>query len=122
MNLLEELKSGKAGIYAQWIGLISIIFLLAFGISLFLSSVIVFCIIAFVQAGLILLIEYPFCAKMLRGTDRLIQAAESKPFKAGMYAVFAVLQWLSLLVATSGLIVPAILLSLTAILYGIIAY
>jgi hypothetical protein len=79
MNCLAELKSGKCGVYATWMSLASVVLLIIFSGTFFslnpISWLFSICgwlkaltqvlpIYPRVEAFLIVLIEFPFCAKM----------------------------------------------------------
>lgn len=91
-SFMTELKSGKTAIYGQWVGWISGILLLIFGITQFLA-IPVFAIIAFVEGAFIFLLECPFITKCLRGTDRLLAISNDNRLKCGIYVVFATVMY-----------------------------
>ena len=64
------------------------------------------------------LLEMTFVAKCVRGTDRIIEISKNNKLKTGIYLVAAVSIWLSLFIAASAILVPAITLSITFFLYG----
>ncbi|KAJ3322896.1 DnaJ sub C member 10 [Boothiomyces sp. JEL0866] len=70
------------------------------------------------EGAVVTLIEFTFLAKCIRGTDRIIAMSENMKFKALAYVIFAVALWCSLIQSGSGLIVPAITLSLSGLAYG----
>jgi hypothetical protein len=118
MGFMDELKSGKCTIYAQWAGWISSILLIIFGITSFLSLPI-FAIIALAQGVFLFLLEFTFCAKCIRGTDRIIAISKDLRIKLGVYVVFATVMWLSLLQKADSILLTAVLQTIAAILYGI---
>ncbi|KAJ3037477.1 Golgi apparatus membrane protein tvp18 [Rhizophlyctis rosea] len=123
MGLGAEVTSGQFTIYAQWFSILSIIFLILFGILNFLS-VIIFAIIAFVEAGIMLFLEIPWLTKCCPTSpkfDTFIKTMENTLFRTILYAVFAIIIWLSILMHATSLLVAAITLSITTICY-IIAF
>ncbi|KAI9193067.1 uncharacterized protein BJ171DRAFT_533890 [Polychytrium aggregatum] len=127
MAFKDELKSGKFTIYAQWASLLSIFFLVILGLSNFfsfgaLSSLLIFIIIAWVEAAVMIFLEVPILTKCCPAGPRFsafLGFFESTVFRTGLYAAFAVLMWLSLLSGASSLLVCAITLTATAGCYTI---
>ncbi|RKO97847.1 hypothetical protein CXG81DRAFT_15580 [Caulochytrium protostelioides] len=120
MSFMEEIASGKFSIYGQWFGILSIIMLIIFGITNMISSRIIFCILGWVMAGIMLFYELPFltfCCRRAPLFDRFIEFFNPPAMRSVLYLIFAVVMWLSLLVGSSSLIVPAVFLSLTFFCY-----
>jgi hypothetical protein len=117
MTFMDELKSGQCAIYAQWAGWISSLFLIIFGITSFLS-IPIFAIIALAQGVFLFLLEFTFCAKCIRGTDRIIEISKDLRIKLGVYIVFSTIMWMSLIQKADSILVTAILQTIAAILYG----
>jgi hypothetical protein len=65
------------------------------------------------------MIEFPFCAKLFRGTDSILRVSENKTFKAATYAVFALIIWLSAFLTPSTILVAATTLTISSILYAL---
>ncbi|KXS21483.1 golgi apparatus membrane protein TVP18 [Gonapodya prolifera JEL478] len=123
-TLIDELKSGKAGIYAQWSALLSGLFCLLFGIMSFLGML-PFAICALIFFVVILFAEIPLCLKCCPTSptfDNFIKKFENMYFRAAAYLIMAVIIWLSLVWGASTLILPALTLSFTAIFYGIASF
>ncbi|KAI9090504.1 hypothetical protein DFS34DRAFT_597509 [Phlyctochytrium arcticum] len=119
MSLGSELTSGKCTIYAQWCAILSVLFLIIFGITNFLS-VIIFAIIAFVEAFFMIWLELPLLAACLPGGPKIQKFKEffaKTSLRAALYAVFAVLIWLSLLESATSILVAAVFLTLTSGFY-----
>ncbi|KAI8915989.1 hypothetical protein EDD86DRAFT_243952 [Gorgonomyces haynaldii] len=116
MNIFEDLKKGKAGIWATYVALLSALLLFIFASTGIGSHALffVFTIIGWAEGLLVLLIEFPFCAKIFRGTDRVLQVSGNKNFKAITYLVFSILIWLSLLLVSTIILLPAVTLLLAA--------
>ncbi|KAI8333651.1 Golgi apparatus membrane protein TVP18 [Chlamydoabsidia padenii] len=124
MGLFSEAKSMNFSLYGQWLGIISIILLIALGIVNFLSHV-VFSIVGWVIAFLLVLVEIPLCLKLCPTSPKLdsfISYFENSYFRAVMYLIFAVVMFLSnLLSGATPLIAPAVSLLLGAISYLVAA-
>lgn len=121
MSVSSELSSGKFTIYAQWCAILSIIFLVVFGILNFLS-VIPFAILGFVEAFLMVFLELPlvaFCCPSFEIVNKFKQFFENIILRTVLYLGFAFLIWLSLIMSVSTLIIPAVFLTLTSAFYGI---
>ncbi|KAJ3305952.1 Golgi apparatus membrane protein tvp18 [Kappamyces sp. JEL0829] len=113
MGCMDELKSGKFAIYAQWGGLASSIICVLVGISCLTSSTIIFAVASIAIGCLLFLLEVTWVAKCIRGTDRIIELSKNNKMKLGLYSISSVVIWLSLLVAVSTLILPALVLTFT---------
>jgi hypothetical protein len=90
MGIIEELKSGKAGLYAQWGGIISAVLLILFGAIFFLGNII-FAIIGFIFAAFILLIEIPLCLKCCpfsEGFDNAMKTFEKPQWRFLAYLMY----------------------------------
>ncbi|KAI8881713.1 Golgi apparatus membrane protein tvp18 [Backusella circina FSU 941] len=110
-------------LYGQWLGVASIILLIALGIVGFLGHV-VFSIVGWVIALILIFVEIPFCFKFCPTSpkfDSFIAYFENAWFRAILYLVFAVVMFLSNLMGASPLIACAVVLLLGAISYGIAA-
>ena len=60
------------------------------------------------------MIEFPFCAKLFRNTDRILQVSGNKTFKASVYGVFALVLWLSALASAQPLLIGATTMTLAS--------
>ncbi|CAO3580747.1 unnamed protein product [Absidia cylindrospora] len=120
MGCFDEAKSMNFSLYGQWLGIISIILLIALGIVGFMSHI-VFSIVGWVIAFLLVLIEIPLCFKICPTSpklDRFIAYFENSYLRAAIYLVFAVVMFLSnLLSGATPLIAAAVTL-----LFGAISY
>ncbi|SAM02695.1 hypothetical protein [Absidia glauca] len=131
MGCFDEVKSMNLSLYGQWLGIVSIILLIALGIVGFTSHI-VFSIVGWVIAFLLVLVEIPLCLKVSRlaenchwGTDtnesclgaHLFSSAPQAP-NSTMYLIFAVIMFLSnLLHGATPLIAAAVALLLAALCY-----
>ncbi|ODV85905.1 hypothetical protein CANARDRAFT_197417 [[Candida] arabinofermentans NRRL YB-2248] len=122
----EDMKSRNFSLYGQWIGILLVFLCLALGIAniFHFSVVIVFAIIAIVQAPILAFVEIPFLLKIFRVPDWFIlgiQKIDSNWMRVVFYALNAVIQWLSLTVQATSLLALAILFTIAAACYGIAA-
>ncbi|CAO3691445.1 unnamed protein product [Rhizopus stolonifer] len=121
MGVFDEVKSRNFSLYGQWLGIISIILLIALGIVGFMSHV-VFSIVGWIIALILVGVEIPLCFKMCPTSpkfDTFITYFENCYFRAAMYLVFAVVMFLSNLLNVGPLIATGVSLLLAAICYGI---
>ncbi|KAH8554805.1 hypothetical protein BGW37DRAFT_211371 [Umbelopsis sp. PMI_123] len=120
MGLFDEFRSKNFSLYGQVFGIISIILLIALGIVTFLSHV-VFSIVGWVIAFILILVEVPLCMRMCPTSekfDTFVRYFENTLFRAVMYLVFAVVMFLSSLLNTGPLIAAGVSLLLGALCYG----
>ncbi|KAL1921643.1 uncharacterized protein VTP21DRAFT_10285 [Calcarisporiella thermophila] len=122
MGFLEELKSLNFSIYAQWVGILSAILLVIFGILAVVTGAnIVFGIIGLVLAAILCFIEIPFCLRWCPVSERFqagIKFFENHFFRAALYLVFAVVIFLSRFLGSTGLIAGGVTLLLAAVFYA----
>ncbi|KAI8142311.1 hypothetical protein BJV82DRAFT_517024 [Fennellomyces sp. T-0311] len=104
MGVFNEFTSLNFSLYAQWLGIASIILLIALGIVGFMSHI-VFSIVGWVIALILLFVEIPLCLRLCPTSPKL----------------FAVVMFLSNILNTGPLIAAAVTLLLAAICYGIAA-
>ncbi|AOA61887.1 Late Golgi vesicles protein [Komagataella phaffii CBS 7435] len=122
-GLGEDFKSRNFSIYGQWIAIINIFFCLALGIAniFHFSLVILFSIISIVQGLVVVFVEVPFLLKICPMSANFIEFInrfkQNWP-RAGFYAGMALVQWLSIIVQATSLIVVASLFTLSAACYG----
>ncbi|KAI8926093.1 hypothetical protein BC831DRAFT_435570 [Entophlyctis helioformis] len=123
MSILDDIKSGKCAIYGQFSALASIVFLILFGVLNLVSTLIIFAVLGWIFAGIIILIEIPFCTCCVNDTlTRMSRFFQANQFKAALYLVFAVIIWLSTRVGNSTMIISAIFLTLSSFFYGVAAF
>ncbi|KAI8819137.1 uncharacterized protein EV422DRAFT_119052 [Fimicolochytrium jonesii] len=121
MSLGSELKSGKFTIYAQWAAILSVLFLIIFSITNIIS-LLLFAILAWIEAFFMIWLEIPLLTVCCPGgpkIDAFQRFFQNTLFRSILYAVFAVVMWLSILSSASTLIIAAITLSFTSIFYFI---
>ncbi|KAI9156001.1 Golgi apparatus membrane protein tvp18 [Blastocladiella emersonii ATCC 22665] len=124
MGFIEELKSGNGTVYAQWGGLLSIIFLVIGGFSNLFSSLIVFAFIAWAEAFIMILLEIPVFQKCCPHGPRVqafVKYFEGNYLRAVLYVGFSVLMWLTLTISSSFtfFILGALTTAFSAFCYGI---
>ncbi|KAH7050753.1 golgi apparatus membrane protein TVP18 [Linnemannia elongata] len=122
MGLADEFRSGNFSLYGQWCGLISIVCLIVFGV---LGFHVVWSIIGWIMAFLLVFIEIPLCLKCCPTSakfDNILQQFQNSYFRAVAYVVFAVVMWLAVGLSSLKLqIVSALTLSFGAVSYVIAA-
>ncbi|KOS23241.1 Golgi apparatus membrane protein TVP18 [Escovopsis weberi] len=123
MTLKEEFATRNFSIYAQWLGILSMIICLAVGIANIFSFnpfLIVFCALAIASSFCILFIEVPLLLRICPTSstfDDFIRKISTNYIRAGAYGVMSVLQYVSIAASRSSLIAAAVFLMLTAICY-----
>jgi hypothetical protein len=103
------------------LGILSIIFNLAFGIGNIFSSVIIFGIIAIVFGVILLFVEIPFLLRICptnQQFDDMVRKCNNNYPRAALYIVLAAVQWLSLIIRASSLLAAAIIMTITAFCYA----
>lgn len=127
MTLKDEFATRNFSIYAQWLGVLSMILCLALGIANFFNLfwaplIVIFATLAVVSAFIILFVEVPLLLRICPTSstfDAYIRKISTNYMRAAAYAVMALAQWLSLLTAVTSLIAAAVFLTLTAICYAL---
>lgn len=121
-GLSADFKKKNFSLYGQWISLLTIILCLALGVAnLFhVNLVIIFSIIALVQGVIVLFVEVPFLLKICPLTDtftNFVRKFDQNWPRCGFYLLMSVIQWLSLLLMATSLLVIAILFLLLSLCY-----
>lgn len=121
-----DFKKKNFSLYGQWIGLISIFLCIALGIAniFHASVVIVFSIICIVQGLVVVFVEIPFLLKICPLTDKFtnfVRHFDDNWPRCGFYLLMAVIQWLSLTVQATSLIVVAVFFTLASACYALAA-
>ncbi|RDW88909.1 hypothetical protein BP6252_00941 [Coleophoma cylindrospora] len=122
MTIAEEFATRNFSIYAQWTGVLAIFLCFALGIAnLFhISLLILFSALCLASSFIIVFIEIPLLLRICPTSsnfDAFMRRFTTNYMRAAIYAVMAVVQWLSIIVGASSLIAAAVLLSLVAIFY-----
>ncbi|KAL0083954.1 hypothetical protein J3Q64DRAFT_1737375 [Phycomyces blakesleeanus] len=124
MGIFAEFASRNFSLYAQWFGLVSIVLLIALGVVSLISNL-VFAIIGWVIAFILVFVEVPLCTKFCPTSpkfDGFVSTFENSYLRAGLYLVFAIVMFLSRTISTTTLIIPGVTLLLAAISYGIAGF
>jgi len=126
MTLKEEFATRNFSIYAQWLGVLSMILCFALGISNIVSSVFTFrlltliiAIFCLVSAFVILFVEVPLLLRICPTSstfDAAIRKISTNYMRAAAYGAMAAIQWIST-ARPSSLIAAAVFLTLTAVCY-----
>ncbi|KAK4190776.1 Golgi apparatus membrane protein TVP18 [Podospora australis] len=123
MTLKEEFATRNFSIYAQWLGVLSMILCFALGLAnciRFNILLIAFAVICLVSSFIILFIEVPLLLRICptsSGFDAAIRRISTNYMRAGAYGVMALVQWLSIIVEATSLIAAAVLLTATGLCY-----
>ncbi|CCK69678.1 Tvp18p KNAG_0C05800 [Huiozyma naganishii CBS 8797] len=123
-GMLKDLRSFNFSVYGRWFGFINIILCVALGIAnLFhVSGVIAFGIVSIVQGLIILFIEIPFLLKICPLSDNFIEFIsrfETNGYRAMFYLAMAVIQYCSVILMVTSLLVVAICLTVSAVFYAV---
>ncbi|KAH8808452.1 golgi apparatus membrane protein-like protein tvp18 [Xylogone sp. PMI_703] len=124
MTIAEEFATRNFSIYGQWTGVICIFLCFALGIAncFHISLVILFSIICLVSSFLIVFIEIPLLLRICPTSatfDTFMRRFTTNYMRAAFYGVMALVQWLSIIVATTSLIAAAVLLTIAAAFYAL---
>ncbi|CAB4426846.1 unnamed protein product [Rhizophagus irregularis] len=122
MGFIEEFKSRNFSIYAQWAGILSIPFLFLAGGLAFLTFV-VFSIIAWILAFILIFIEVPFCLKICptsQNFDAFIRIFENNLIRTIGYLAFSVIMFI-FVTKSVFYVMPGLSLAIAGICYGIAA-
>ncbi|CAO3608016.1 unnamed protein product [Mucor hiemalis] len=123
MGVFEEFRTRNFSLYAQWLGIVSIILLVVLGVFTLTSNPI-FSIIGWVIAFILFFVEVPLCTKFCPTSpkfDGFISRFENSYYRGAMYIIFAIIMFLSTTINTTSLVAPAVTLLLTFICYVIAA-
>lgn len=121
-----DFKKKNFSLYGQWIGLFTIILCLALGIAniFHASLVIIFSIICIVQGLVVVFVEVPFLLRICPLTDKFtsfIKNFDENWPRCGFYLLMSVIQWLSLTLQATSLIVVAVFFALASACYALAA-
>ncbi|SMN21803.1 similar to Saccharomyces cerevisiae YMR071C TVP18 Integral membrane protein localized to late Golgi vesicles along with the v-SNARE Tlg2p [Maudiozyma saulgeensis] len=123
-GMVKDLKSFNFSVYGRWFGYINIILCIALGIAnLFhVNAVVAFGVIAIVQGVVILFIEVPFLLKICPMSDNFIEFIkkfETNGWRCVFYLVNAIIQYCSIALMATSLIVCAVGLTISAMSYAV---
>ncbi|EHY52671.1 Golgi apparatus membrane protein tvp18 [Exophiala dermatitidis] len=124
MTLAEEFKSRNFSIYGQWLGVLCIILGIALGIAniFHFNLLIIFSIILLCSSLILIFIEIPLLLRICPTSakfDAFIRRFTTNYMRAAIYGVMSLVQWLSLLIERSTLIVAAVFLALAGLCYAL---
>lgn len=122
-GMLNDLKSFNFSVYGRWFGYINIIVCIALGVAnLFhINGVIAFGIVSIFQGLVILFIEIPFLLKICPLSDRFIEFCsrfETNGYRSLFYILMAIVQYCSVILMVTSLLVVAICLTISSVFYG----
>ncbi|OZJ01581.1 hypothetical protein BZG36_05400 [Bifiguratus adelaidae] len=123
MGVFDEFTSLNFSLYGQWAGVISIVLLIVMGV-LTITHNIIFSIVGWVLAFILVFVEVPFlmkCCPTSPKFDTFITRFENAWLRAILYLVFAVVMFLSNLMGAGLEILSAVFLLIAAICYFIAA-
>ena len=103
MSLWQQLTSGQANVYAQYLAFLSIPLLIITGFSNLITSLIIWSVIAIIASIIILFLEVPFCVKCCPTSPRfdgVIKSLDRHMYRCLFYAGVAVCMWFA--VSASG--------------------
>ncbi|KAK6459896.1 hypothetical protein DFJ63DRAFT_254726 [Scheffersomyces coipomensis] len=123
-GLSSDFKKKNFSLYGQWIGILTIFLCLALGVAniFHASLVIIFSIICIVQGLVVTFVEIPFLLKICPLTDtftNFIKNFDENLPRCGFYLLMAVIQWLSLTIQATSLIVVAVLFTISSSCYAL---
>ncbi|KAK0709568.1 clathrin-coated vesicle protein [Lasiosphaeria miniovina] len=127
MTLKEEFETRNFSIYAQWLGVLSMILCFAVGLANIITLdllIIPFAAICLASSFLILFIEVPLLMRICptsSGFDAAVRRISTNYMRAAAYGIMALVQWLSIIRNATSLIAAAVTLTFTALCYTLAA-
>ncbi|EGP90700.1 unnamed protein product [Zymoseptoria tritici ST99CH_1A5] len=127
MTFADELKSRNFSIYGQWTGILCVLLCFALGIAniFHFNIVILFSVICFVSAFVIIFIEIPLLLRICPTSpkfDSFIRRFETNYMRAAIYLTMSIIQWLSLIAMTTSLIAVAVVLLIASLFYALAGF
>ncbi|KJY02236.1 golgi apparatus membrane protein tvp18 [Zymoseptoria brevis] len=127
MTFADELKSRNFSIYGQWTGILCVLLCFALGIAniFHFNIVILFSVICFVSAFVIIFIEIPLLLRICPTSpkfDSFIRRFETNYMRAAIYLIMSIIQWLSLIAMTTSLIAVAVVLLIASLFYALAGF
>lgn len=121
---MKGLKSYNFSLYGKWVAYLNIVLCIAFGIAnLFhVNAVVAFGAISIAQGAVVLFLEVPFLLRICPLSNNFIEFVsrfETNGWRTIFYICNAVLQWASLALKITSLIVVAVGLTISAAFYGV---
>ncbi|KAG7666085.1 TVP18 [[Candida] subhashii] len=122
-GLSSDFKKKNFSVYGQWIAIITIFLCLALGVAniFHFNLVIIFSIICIVQGLIVVFVEMPFLLKICPLTDtfvNFVKRFDDNLPRCGFYLLNGVIQWLSLTLQSTSLIVVAVFFTLASFCYA----
>ncbi|QWW21430.1 hypothetical protein CA7LBN_000176 [Candidozyma auris] len=117
-----DFKKKNFSLYGQWLGILNIFLCLALGIAniFHFNLVIIFSIICIVQGLVVVFVEIPFLLKICPLTDtftNFVRNFDENWPRCGFYLLMAAIQYLSLVISATSLLVVAIVFTLASACY-----
>ncbi|EPY51616.1 membrane protein [Schizosaccharomyces cryophilus OY26] len=117
-----ELKSWNFSIYAQWLGILSILLCIILGIvNLFhVTLVVLFSALTIVEGVMLIFIELPFLTRICPVSEKFqafTSIFESNYYRGLIYSIFALVTFLGCIFSATSLIAAGVVLSLTGLCY-----
>ncbi|KAK9466535.1 hypothetical protein V1512DRAFT_239727 [Lipomyces arxii] len=128
MTIADELRTRNFSLYGQWIGIISIIICLAVGIATIFTfnvGLIIFSAVCIVTGLTLIFVEVPFLLRICPVSpnfDTFVRRFSNNTPRALFYLGVALIQWFTLFIRGSSLIVAAVFLTLASASYAIAAF
>jgi len=122
MTLAEEFRSRNFSIYGQWTGVLCILLCIALGIGNIISKHVIFGILCLISGFLIIFIEIPLLLRICptsAGFDTFMRHFSTNYMRAAIYLVMSIIQWASIALGPTSLILAAIVLLFAAMCYAI---
>lgn len=121
-GLSKDFKKKNFSLYGQWISIFTIFLCLALGIAniFHFNLVIIFSVICIVQGLIVLFVEVPFLLKICPLTEtftNFIRNFDDNWPRCGFYLLMSVIQWLSLVLMATSLLVVAVFFLLSSACY-----
>lgn len=118
----QDFRKKNFSLYGQWIGIFTIFLCLALGIAniFHFNLVIIFSIICIVQGLVVLFVEIPFLLRICPLTDTFtlfIRNFDDNWPRCGFYLLMSAIQFLSLTLQATSLIVVAVFFLLSSLCY-----
>ncbi|KAG5421265.1 TVP18 [Candida metapsilosis] len=125
-GLSNDFKKKNFSLYGQWISIFTIILCIALGIAniFHFNLVIIFSIICLVQGLVVLFVEVPFLLRICPLTDtftNFVRKFDGNLPRCGFYSLNAAIQYLSLTLQATSLIVVAVFFTISAACYALAA-
>ncbi|KAK9452480.1 hypothetical protein V1511DRAFT_507643 [Dipodascopsis uninucleata] len=123
MSITDELKTRNFSIYGQWTGILSIIVCIAVGIATIFSfnlGLIIFSGVCIGQGLVLVFVEIPFLLRICPISENFstfVRRFNNNWPRAGFYLIFALIQWFTLFIRGSSLIVAAVFLTIASLFY-----